>query len=66
MGFRLGPNTPSRAKVLRAELAVIARRAYEVVHHNKERVEIAPRAARFITELVGRVPARKGEADPHR
>ena len=32
-GFRLAPCKPSRAKVLRAGLAVIARRAYELIGH---------------------------------
>ena len=33
LGFRLAPSTPSGAKVLRAELAVIARRAYGLIVH---------------------------------
>ena len=33
MGFRLAPITPSGAKVLRAGLAVIARRAYGSIVH---------------------------------
>ena len=33
LGFRLAPSGPHRAKFLRAEQAVIARRAYELIHH---------------------------------
>ena len=33
LGFRLAPSTPSRAKVLRTGLAVIARRAYGSIFH---------------------------------